>query len=77
MAERTINSGLIVRAKKYLVGGVDSPVRAFNYVGGDPLIIKKGRGSKIYDHDGNERVVELLPTEKVKVKDAKDESDDD
>ncbi len=60
MAERTINSGLIVRAKKYLVGGVDSPVRAFNYVGGDPLIIKKGRGSKIYDHDGNEYIDYVL-----------------
>ncbi|MDP2932878.1 MAG: glutamate-1-semialdehyde 2,1-aminomutase, partial [bacterium] len=35
------------------VGGVDSPVRAFGYVGGDPVLIKSGRGSKIYDYDGN------------------------
>ena len=53
MAKRTINSKLFDEAKKYLVGGVDSPVRAFNYVGGDPLIIKRGRGSNVYDHDGN------------------------
>ncbi len=53
MAKRTINSKLFTEAKKYLVGGVNSPVRAFNYVGGNPLMIKKGRGSKVYDYDGN------------------------
>ncbi|MCK9554343.1 glutamate-1-semialdehyde 2,1-aminomutase [bacterium] len=53
MAKRTINSKLFDEAQKYLVNGVDSPVRAFHYVGCDPLIIKKGHGSKVYDHDGN------------------------
>ncbi len=60
MVKRTINSKLFTEAKKYLVGGVNSPVRAFNYVGGEPLIIKRGRGSKVYDHDGNEYVDYVL-----------------
>ncbi len=36
-----------------MVGGVNSPVRSFKAVGGNPLIIDYGRGSKIYDVDGN------------------------
>ena len=35
-------------------GGVNSPVRAFRSVGGDPLYISRAKGSKIYDVDGNE-----------------------
>ncbi len=45
---------LFEEAQKYLPGGVDSPVRAFKAVGGDPLFIKRAKGSKIYDEDGNE-----------------------
>lgn len=41
-------------AQRYLPGGVNSPVRAFKAVGGTPLFIKRGRGSRIYDEDGNE-----------------------
>lgn len=41
------------QANKVLVGGVNSPVRAFKAVGGNPLFIKKARGSKIHDEDGN------------------------
>ncbi len=47
---------LFDRAKKHLVGGVNSPVRAYKSVGGNPLFIKKGKGSKIYDVDNNEYV---------------------
>jgi len=47
MAKRSINSELFKEAKKYLVGGMNSPVRAFNYVGGEPLLIKNGRGPKV------------------------------
>ncbi len=43
---------LFEEAKKHIPGGVNSPVRAFRSVGGDPLFIKKARGSKIYDVDG-------------------------
>ncbi|HET7318006.1 MAG TPA: glutamate-1-semialdehyde 2,1-aminomutase [Nitrospirota bacterium] len=39
-------------AKKHIPGGVNSPVRAFRSVGGEPLFIKKAKGSKIYDADG-------------------------
>ncbi|MBA4251898.1 MAG: glutamate-1-semialdehyde-2,1-aminomutase [Chlorobiaceae bacterium] len=45
---------LFEEAKKYIPGGVNSPVRAFKSVGGTPLFIKQGAGSKIFDVDGNE-----------------------
>lgn len=43
-------------AKRNLVGGVNSPVRAFGKVGGTPRFISRGRGSKLWDVDGNEYV---------------------
>jgi glutamate-1-semialdehyde 2,1-aminomutase len=45
---------LFKEARHYLPGGVNSPVRAFTTVGGDPLFITRGQGSRIYDEDGNE-----------------------
>lgn len=45
---------LFERAQKSLVGGVNSPVRAFRGVGGTPLFIKKAEGSRIWDADGNQ-----------------------
>ncbi len=45
---------LFKKARKYMPGGVNSPVRAFKSVGLNPLIIKKGQGSKLYDVDDNE-----------------------
>lgn len=45
---------LFEEAQRYLPGGVDSPVRAFKAVGGTPLFIKRGQGSRLYDVDGNE-----------------------
>lgn len=44
---------LFKEAKKIIPGGVNSPVRAFKAVGGNPLFISKAKGSKIYDVDGN------------------------
>ena len=41
------------RAQKFLVGGVNSPVRAFKAVGGQSLVMNRGVGSKFYDIDGN------------------------
>jgi len=41
------------KAKQYIVGGVNSPVRAFKSVGGEPPFIEKGEGAYIYDIDGN------------------------
>ena len=52
--KRSGSKKLFREAQKYLPGGVDSPVRAFKAVGGEPLFIKKGCGSKIYDVDDNE-----------------------
>lgn len=45
-----------IEANKYIPGGVNSPVRAFKAVTIDPLFISRGKGSKIYDIDGNEYV---------------------
>lgn len=42
------------KAKKYIPGGVNSPVRAFANVGTHPLFIDRAKGSRIYDIDGNE-----------------------
>jgi glutamate-1-semialdehyde 2,1-aminomutase len=42
------------RARKILVGGVDSPVRAFRAVGGTPLVIDRGQGARLWDVDGRE-----------------------
>ena len=44
---------LFEKAQKYLVGGVNSPVRAFKSVGATPVFIKKGKGSRIWDEDDN------------------------
>ncbi len=52
----TKSSRLFEEAKKYIPGGVNSPVRAFKAVGGNPLFIKKGFGSKIVDVDDNEYI---------------------
>lgn len=44
---------LFSEARKVMVGGVNSPVRAFKAVGGNPLFVQRGRGSRIWDADGN------------------------
>src|ERR1700678_3347324 len=44
------------RRERFIPGGVNSPVRAFGSVGGDPLYIVRGQGSHIWDADGNEYV---------------------
>src|SRR5215468_7034176 len=44
------------RAESMIPGGVDSPVRAFKSVGGDPPYIVRGRGSRMWDADGNEYI---------------------
>ncbi len=45
---------IFAEAEKVLVGGVNSPVRAFRSVGGEPLIIERGLGQFLYDADGNQ-----------------------
>jgi glutamate-1-semialdehyde 2,1-aminomutase len=51
--ERRRSREIFEKAEKVLVGGVNSPVRAFRSVGGEPLIIEKGSGQLLYDADGN------------------------
>lgn len=52
--ERRRSRKIFEHAEKVLVGGVNSPVRAFLSVGGEPLIIERGSGARLYDADGNE-----------------------
>ncbi|HOX28979.1 MAG TPA: glutamate-1-semialdehyde 2,1-aminomutase, partial [bacterium] len=47
---------LFEEAKKYIPGGVNSPVRAFKSVGTTPVYISSAKGSKLYDADGNEYI---------------------
>ncbi|MFE1243720.1 glutamate-1-semialdehyde 2,1-aminomutase [Fictibacillus sp. NPDC058756] len=47
-------------AKEYMPGGVNSPVRAFKSVNMDPVFMERGKGSKIYDIDGNEYIDYVL-----------------
>jgi glutamate-1-semialdehyde 2,1-aminomutase len=51
--DRRRSREIFERAEKVLVGGVNSPVRAFKSVGGEPLIIERGSGAYLYDADGN------------------------
>lgn len=51
-----ISSRLYEEAKNYIPGGVNSPVRAFKSVGINPIFIKKGKGSHIWDVDDNEYI---------------------
>jgi glutamate-1-semialdehyde 2,1-aminomutase len=51
-----ISDALWHRAQKRLVGGVNSPVRAFRGVGGEPFFVNKAKGCKIWDVDGREYI---------------------
>jgi glutamate-1-semialdehyde 2,1-aminomutase len=52
--ERPRSREMFERGQKTLVGGVDSPVRAFGAVGGTPLVIDHAAGTRLYDVDGRE-----------------------
>lgn len=54
------SSELFRQAQSLLPGGVDSPVRAFRSVGGQPLFIEKGSGPYLYDVDGNRYIDYVL-----------------
>jgi glutamate-1-semialdehyde 2,1-aminomutase len=47
---------LFSQAQEILVGGVNSPVRAFKAVGGDPLVVERAAGARLFDVDGNEYI---------------------
>lgn len=50
------SSELFTEAQKVIPGGVNSPVRAFKAVGGDPIFIKEAKGAYLYDEDGNKYI---------------------
>jgi len=54
MINRDRSNSLFEEAKQYLPGGVNSPVRAFNSVNGSPIYLHRGKGSHVWDEDGNE-----------------------
>jgi glutamate-1-semialdehyde 2,1-aminomutase len=47
----TRSHDLFVKAQRHIPGGVNSPVRAFRGVGGEPVFLKRGAGSYVYDED--------------------------
>ena len=51
---------LLERSRQLFPGGVNSPVRAFGGVGGEPFIVDRGEGSRIWDVDGNEYIDYVL-----------------
>ena len=57
--ERDNSNRLFKRAQNYIPGGVNSPVRAFKSVGGDPLFIKSAKGAYMMDVDGN-KFIDLI-----------------
>jgi glutamate-1-semialdehyde 2,1-aminomutase len=54
------SQSLYTEAQRYMPGGVDSPVRAFRAVGGEPLFIARGEGPYIYDVDGQRYIDYVL-----------------
>jgi glutamate-1-semialdehyde 2,1-aminomutase len=52
----TKSESLFLRAQELIPGGVNSPVRAFRSVGGNPPFIAQGEGSRLFDVDGNEYI---------------------
>jgi glutamate-1-semialdehyde 2,1-aminomutase len=56
MTQKPKSEGLFARAQRVIPGGVNSPVRAFRSVGGNPPFIERGSGSRIFDADGNEYI---------------------
>ena len=57
--KRDLSTYLFERAKKSIPGGVNSPVRAFKAVGGNPIFIKSAKGAWLEDEDGN-RYIDLI-----------------
>ena len=56
MSSETLSSKLFAKAKQYIPGGVNSPVRAFRNVGGDPFFVRRAKGCRIWDVDGRDMI---------------------
>jgi len=56
MTARSASSAAFAEAKQLIPGGVNSPVRAFRGVGGEPFFVNRAKGARIWDIDGNELI---------------------
>src|SRR5688572_6746347 len=56
MKNTSSSQSLFEKAKQFIPGGVNSPVRAFRAVGGNPIFMKKAKGAYLFDEDGNQYV---------------------
>ena len=56
MSARVKSKKLFAEALKYIPGGVNSPVRAFRAVGGQPFFVNRAKGAHVWDVDGNELI---------------------
>ncbi|WP_407660358.1 glutamate-1-semialdehyde 2,1-aminomutase [Marivirga arenosa] len=56
MLDKSKSKSLFTKAQNFIPGGVNSPVRAFKAVGGDPIFIKSAKGAYMYDEDGNKYI---------------------
>lgn len=59
MISKENSKNLFEKAKHFIPGGVNSPVRAFKAVGGEPVFIKSAKGAYLFDEDGN-KYIELI-----------------
>ncbi len=58
--DTTRSRAVMARARELFPGGVSSPVRAFGGVGGEPFVVERGSGARIWDVDGNEYIDYVL-----------------
>lgn len=56
MSEATLSAKLFATAKQYIPGGVNSPVRAFRNVGGEPFFARRAKGCRVWDVDGKDYI---------------------
>ena len=56
MSSHSASVAAFAEAKRFIPGGVNSPVRAFRGVGGEPFFVQRAKGSHIWDVDGNELI---------------------
>ncbi len=59
MLDKSKSKSLFSKAQNFIPGGVNSPVRAFKAVGGDPIFVKSAKGAYMYDEDDN-RYIDLI-----------------
>ncbi|HOM69857.1 MAG TPA: aminotransferase class III-fold pyridoxal phosphate-dependent enzyme, partial [Smithellaceae bacterium] len=57
---RNDHDDFFAKANRFVAGGVNSPVRAWRAVGGNPVFVRRAKGSKIYDSNGKKYVDYVL-----------------